>query len=323
MPSVVTASAPGKLMLLGEHAVVYGHPCLVTAVDQRMRATVECTDTPIFELHAPDVKIEKYQQSIDTLMTGAVPKGARFIEQALLFYREAHPFPGGVRVTTSSDFSPLFGFGSSSASTVAFLKAVDGVFDTKLHPRQLFELAYKTVLTVQGKGSGFDVASAAWGGTMHYARGGEIADPMPDHPFTLIVGYTGVKADTVSIVTSVAEIAKKDQARVDALYKKMGELVVQAHGAFITQDWVQFGQFMNDDQLLLSELGVSSDILDRLIESANKGGALGAKLSGAGIGDCMIALGTPETAPSIASAITEAGGTVIPVRVHAPGARVE
>ena len=316
----VTASAPGKLMLLGEHAVVYKHPCIVTAVDQRMRATVEHISDPVFELTAPDVKLDKYTKPIADLMKGETPKGARFVEQALSFYHEKYSFDGGIRVTTSSDFSPLFGFGSSSASTVAFLKALDGVCGTGLDARGIFDLAFKTVLAVQGKGSGFDVASAAWGGTLHYARGGEVAEPLPDHPFTLIVGYTGVKADTVSIVTRVAEEAKKNQARVDGLYASMGELVTRARAAFINQDWVQFGRLMDEDQLLLSELGVSSEILDRLIAAARGAGALGAKLSGAGVGDCMIALGTPETAQAITDAITNAGGTVIPARVHAPAA---
>ena len=323
MMTSVTASAPGKLMLLGEHAVVYGYPCIVTAVDQRMRATVERRDDPIFALAAPDVKIDAYEKSINALLVGDIPKGARFIEQALVFYREVHPFGGGLHVTTSSDFSPLFGFGSSSASTVAFLKAIDGLMKTNLNERAIFELAYKTVLAVQGKGSGFDVASATWGGTLHYARGGEIAETLADYPYTLIVGYTGVKADTVSIVTRVAEEATKDQARVDGLYRQMGELVVKAHEAFLAEDWVLFGGFMDEDQILLSDLGVSSDILDRLIVASKNAGALGAKLSGAGIGDCMIALGTPETEKDIAAAITSAGGTVLPVRVHAEKASVE
>jgi mevalonate kinase len=121
----------------------------------------------------------------------------------------------------------------------------------------------------------------------------------------------------------VAEEAKKDQARIDNLYANMGQLVVEAKKAFLLKDWEALGARMDDDQELLKALGVSSDILDRLIVAAKSGGALGAKLSGAGGGDCMIALGTPDTAAAIASAIAAAGGTVLPVRVHAEGARVE
>ena len=319
----VTASAPGKLMLIGEHAVVYGYPCIVTAVDQRMRATVSPAEDGVFSMHAPDVEVTGYAKSLDALMTGDIPKGARFIEQALQLFREEHPFAGGIHIETSSDFSSLFGFGSSSASTVAFLKALSESTGVSLDQRGIFDLAFKTVLAVQGKGSGFDVASAAWGGVMQYARGGEIAEPLPSHPFTLIVGYTGIKADTVSIVTRVAEEAKKNQARIDDIYRSIGDLVPKADAAFRAQDWQSFGALMDEDQRILSELGVSSDILDRLIAAARNAGALGAKLSGAGIGDCMIALGTKDTEQSIADAITAAGGTVIPVRIAAPGARVE
>lgn len=79
----ITVSAPGKLMLLGEHAVVYNHPCLVTAVDQRMRATVEILDVPEFQLEATDVKVTGYKKPLSELGKGDIPKGAKFVEIAV------------------------------------------------------------------------------------------------------------------------------------------------------------------------------------------------------------------------------------------------
>ena len=82
----ITVSAPGKLMLLGEHAVVYGRPCIVTAVNQRMKATVQLLDQPVFQLEAPDVQVTNYQKPMSELGTGDIPKGAKFIEIAVNNY---------------------------------------------------------------------------------------------------------------------------------------------------------------------------------------------------------------------------------------------
>ena len=78
----VTVSAPGKLMLFGEHAVVYDHPCLVTAVDQRINLTAEILETPDFELEASDVDVTGYKKPISELGQGEIPKGAKFVEIA-------------------------------------------------------------------------------------------------------------------------------------------------------------------------------------------------------------------------------------------------
>jgi mevalonate kinase len=120
----INVSAPGKLMLLGEHAVVYDHPCLVTAVDKRMRATVELLDNLDFQLETEDVKVIGYKKPLSELGRGDIPKGAKFVEVALanLLSRSRNKFgmtgKKGIKITTRSEFSSQFGFGSSSASTV-------------------------------------------------------------------------------------------------------------------------------------------------------------------------------------------------------------
>ena len=129
----IIVSAPGKLMLFGEHAVVYDHPCLVTAVDQRMRATVEVLKTSDFELEASDVDVTNYKKPISELGKGDIPKGAKFVEIAIKNIYEKFGLKKGLRVTTTSEFSSKFGFGSSSASTVCTIKALSKLFEKKLN----------------------------------------------------------------------------------------------------------------------------------------------------------------------------------------------
>jgi len=322
----ITVSAPGKLMLLGEHAVVYGGPCLVTAVGQRMRATVELVEDKNFYLDAFDVNVTGYQKPLVGLGKGEIPKGAQFVEIAVKNFSEKYPLSTGIKVTTKSEFSAQFGFGSSSASTVCVLKALSELINLKLNNKQLFNLAYKTVLDIQGKGSGFDVAAAIYGGTLYFFTGGKAIESLKVNDLPLVIGYTGVKADTVTLIKQVAEKKKQFPDKIDRILQAITKLVEEAKIKMLEGDWECVGKLMDFNQEYLRDLGVSSEKLEALISAAKNAGAYGAKLSGAGGGDCMIALirqPTDQGKPLIEKAIKEAGGEVIRVLPNAPGVYLE
>ena len=165
-------------MLFGEHAVVYNHPCLVTAVDQRIKATVSLLDQEEFQLEAPDVKVSNYIKKISQIGKGDILKGAQFVEIAVKNFYYKYNLKKGIRIETSSEFSSEFGFGSSSASTVCVIKALSQIFGLSLSNKEIFDLSYKTVLDIQEKGSGFDVAAAVYGGTIYFLTGGEKIEPL-------------------------------------------------------------------------------------------------------------------------------------------------
>jgi mevalonate kinase len=319
----VTVSAPGKLMILGEHAVVYNRPCIVTAVGQRMFATLEFLPNPVFELEAPDVKVVGYTKSMEDLGGGEIPKGANFVEIAVKNFSAKYPLTGGVRVSTRSEFSSLFGFGSSSASTVCVIKGLAELLGIKLTHKELFGLAYKTVLDIQGKGSGFDVAAAIYGGTLYFVTGGAVMEPIQIDAIPLVIGYTGIKADTVTLIKSVGEKAKIYPDVIETVYTCIQNMVDAARPAVASGDWKTVGDYMNFDQGMLEALGVSSSKLASMIHAARDAGAYGAKLSGAGIGDCMIALVSEEKKHAVSDAITAVGGQVINIPTNVEGVKVE
>lgn len=326
----ITVSAPGKLMLFGEHAVVYGRPCIVTAVGQRMQATVELTDEPIFQLEAPDVSVSDYKKAIEDVGVGEIPKGAKFVEVAVKNFLDKYPFGGGVRMETSSEFSSEFGFGSSSASTVCVIKALAELNGAKLDNthsysanKAIFDLSYKTVLDIQGKGSGFDVAAAVFGGTFYYITPGKIIEPLNIDSLPLIVGYSGLKFDTVTLVNQVSKLSEKYPQVIENVYSQIEKLVEQAKIALLNKDWQILGELMNFNEGLLSVLGVEGKKLADMIYGARDAGAYGAKLSGSGIGDCMIALSPEEKKKDVKKAIIEAGGKVIDVETNVEGVRIE
>jgi len=321
----ITVSAPGKLMLLGEHAVVYNRPCLVTAVDQRMRATVEFLENSgEFQLEAPDVNVTNYKKSLSNLGVGDIPKGAQFVEIAVRNMAEKYPLSSGLKVTTTSEFSSLFGFGSSSASTVCVIKALSILLGLNLSKKEIFDLSYKTVLDIQKKGSGFDVAAAVFGGTLYFVTGGRAIEPLPVFSLPLIVGYSGVKADTVTLINKVKESFVGREIILDEIYNGIKNLVEEAKIAVLKSDWQKLGDLMNQNQKYLADdLGVSIPKLDDMINASLLAGAYGAKLSGAGGGDCMIAITPKETQELVKAGIIQAGGEVIHVKNNAEGVRVE
>jgi mevalonate kinase len=319
----VAVSSPGKLMLLGEHAVLFGYPCIVTAVGQRMNATVELVDEPLFILDAPDVHVNNYQKSIASLGAGDIPKGARFVERAVHNFLVGRKYRGGVRIATTSEFTADFGFGSSSASTVCVVGALQYLLDGRIDHWRVFDVAYKTVLDIQKKGSGYDIASACLGGTLLYQSGGKVMESIPLESIPLVIGYTGQKYETVKVIEEVEKLHARFPEKIDAAYRDMGALVPPAIDALKNADWSLVGQLMNRNQSLLEVLEISSPKLTAMIDAARDAGAWGAKLSGSGKGDCIIALAGSGQWEAVSKGIRGAGGTVVDVPCNVEGLRVE
>lgn len=323
MRKKVKVSAPGKLMLFGEHAVLYGYPCLVTAVDCRMSVSVEETKTNDLELNASDVGIKDYVKSIEKLGKGEVSKGARFVEAAVKNFFQRFEVASGLKVRTESDFSSQFGFGGSSAATVGIIAALANLFKKSLSRRQIFDLSYQTIIEVQGIGSGFDLAAATWGGTLYFTKGGDKVRPISHQKLPLSVGYTGIKADTSALVHQVAHLFRRKPKATGRIFSEIGSIVERATKTLKNGDFQKLGKLMDLNQKLLDKLGVGSKELTGLISAAKAAGALGAKLSGAGGGDCMITLVSEEKRRKMERAIDAAGGKVLRVQTAAEGVKIE
>lgn len=320
---IVKTSAPGKLMLFGEHAVIYHRPCIVTAVGQRMIVKIKPAREEKLLLDAPGVGIKGYSKKIKDLAYGEVPKGARFIETGIRNFFQKYKVKQGIEVKTKAGFSSEVGFGSSAAVTVAVLAGLAKLFKIRLLRKQLFDLTYKTVLDVQGVGSGFDLAASIWGGTLYFVTGGKKIVPLKTKKLPLVVGYTGIKADTPTMVKKVANLRKNNKKLVDSIFEQISFLTNKAKTALLAGDFKKVGELMNLNQGLLDALGVNTKELANLIFAAREAGAWGAKLSGAGGGDCMIAFCSKENRRKVEKAITSVGGKVLKIKPNAEGARVE
>lgn len=292
----VIVSVPGKLMIMGEHAVVYGYPCIVSAVNKYLT-----------------VKINSSKEKKDIIITPGFSDN-RFVKEALISFRDKFSLKESIVLKTRSELGN-FGLGSSAAVTVAILKALAEFFSLPLSRKELFNFAYKIVQKVQGIGSGFDVAAAIYGGTIYFSKKGEVIESLPISGMNLVVGYSGVKAETVSLVNLVRQKKEDYPKKTEEIFRNIAELVEKAKMAILTKDWTRLGMLMNFNQDYLEDLGVSVEKLNNMILVARKAGAYGAKLSGAGGGDCIIAVVSEDKRKQVEQAIEIVGGKIIDVKV--------
>ena len=265
----------GKLLLFGDHAVVYGRPCLVAAIDRLVSA-----------------KLVKKIGRESTFVAAA----RKLFEQKYGLVEDGFKIRG---------FPSCYGLGSSAAVTAAVAQAMFKLKKIKVSQKELFDFCYQVVQQVQGVGSGFDLAAAIYGGVIYFVTGGKKIEKLRVKELPLVVGYSGVKADTASMIKQAA--GKIDESFLN----QSAELVEQGKTAIIRSDWQLTGRLMDQNQKLLKQLGVSTPKLDTMIDAAIKAGAWGAKLSGAGGGDCMITFAAPSRRQAVEQAIQSAGGEII------------
>lgn len=273
MMATVSASAPGSIMVTGEHAVVHGHPALVAAVKQRAAVTVEARKDDKVEIASA---VGSHESSLHEL----TPEGPlRFVIAAI----KALDPPHGLRVQTRSGINPELGLGSSAAITVATLGALARLLDREV---DILATGLAIVRAIQGRGSGADLAASLHGGMISYAL-----DTRPEKmplPPTLSLKYVGYKVPTGEVLEQVArEWQGKD---VGALYASMGNASKAAILAASARDWSSMASALDLYQGLMVDLGVSNPNLNDLVLAGRKE-AMAAKISGSGLGDCVLAFG--------------------------------
>ena len=277
---MITTSAPGSLMISGEHAVVYGHPAIVCAIDARVHITLTPADDGHIHIHSA---LGEYRAPAGLLHPD--PR-LRFVLACL----ERYPASGALHLTITSAIDPTLGLGSSAAVTVATLAALaaHGQHDTT--PATLHAQALTIIRSLQGRGSGADLAASLWGGMIAYRNLPVQVEslPLPPHPASL--RYAGYKTPTGEVLARIAARMQNNPAHYESLYAAMGDTCAQTITAAQHQDWTQFYALLQHYQQHLHALGVcDSTQAQHIAEALSHPATHAAKISGSGLGDCILA----------------------------------
>ena len=315
----VTATLPGKLMLIGEHAAVYGFPCLAAAVDKKLTVKLnKRTDGNII------IRSDSFKETLQSdwqKITGKIEPAGQYLTAALRTVSALISDKTGMDMEIKSGFSGRYGLGSSAAVTAGTIAGIAALFGLNLSKEELFKLAYRSILTVAEDASGYDAASVIFGGVIYYKKGDSKPEKIDANP-NLLVCYSGSKADTVEMVRIVAGKMNSHRKAVLKIFESTAELVEQARQSLISHQYDIFGKLMNFSQDYLEDLGVATPKLNELILKARKAGALGAKISGAGGGDCLIALVDGRNSPKVVQALIEAGGEIVDTAITSKGVSI-
>jgi mevalonate kinase len=315
---LTTASAPGKIILFGEHAVVSGATALGGAID--LRAKVSVRDLPGSVLiKTEDLTLQGFSFDLTTgrLTCAQTAHATRYISAVLREFDVKD-----MQVSIDSSLPLAAGLGSSASIVVAAVAAVSRHQGQCLSRKEIAEISYRLEKKVQqGLGSPMDTALATYGG---YLQVSQDILPLDLPPMKMVVGYTGIPHDTKSEVEKVQDLKKRYSDLVDPIFQAIGALSEKAVPLIRDQNMAELGRLMNINHGLLASLGVSSRELEELVYAARgAGGALGAKLTGAGGGGCMIALpGTAGVEPLMV-ALRQARGAAFKVLTGCEGVRPE
>jgi mevalonate kinase len=286
-----SASAGGKVILLGEHAVVYGSAAIAVGLDQGAHAEVR--EAPVSELVLGE---ERY-------VLGLEPDGAPAARAFAALLGSLGT--GGIAAEARLEIPAGAGLGASASLGVALARAIRELLlrSTGRAPALApAALAWENVF--HGNASGVDTAAAEHGGCLAFRRGTEPSVLRPGRPLELVVALVEPGASTRRMVEGVAARRAAERARIDNLLDSIAALVERARACIALGDNAQLGQLMSENHQRLVALGVSTPQLDQACRWALEAGALGAKLTGAGGGGCAVALVEAERRAAVLEAWT-------------------
>ncbi|RLG85428.1 MAG: mevalonate kinase [Thermoprotei archaeon] len=327
----VITSAPGKVTLFGEHAVVYGEPALVTSIDKRVYVRLRLRDDKAIKISAQDLHIPglivtlREEEVILETDYGKVIPAISYIKKAIELTADYVGKFRGVDIEVTSDMPVGAGLGTSAAVAIATIYAYLQALKEELSKEEIARLGWRVEKEVQGMASPMDTSIATFGGFLYIKyRGSEVTlrRLKINTQLPLVIGYVEREFKTADMVKKVKVLYDKYPGIVKDIFSTIGRITEEALRALEVSDVIRLGELMNINQGLLDAIGVSNSKLSTLVYVARAAGALGAKLTGAGGGGCVIAL-APGRSREVAVAMRLAGARTIDTSIGGEGVRVE
>ncbi len=278
------ASAPGKVILFGEHFVVYGLKAILGSIDRRVTVTSMKTDDNNIV-----IKSSLGQASMPSSGSYDQVKGAfrpfTYIAKKMI---DKFQYNGGLEVIIESDIPSGVGLGSSSACCVAAAGSISGLFG-KLTREEIVDLAIESERTIFRDVSGADSTVSTHGGVIEYDKEDGFKKIESKSNFNLIIANSKETHSTSKVVSKVKQFKEENKQIFSTLCDNESKLIETVHNALKNNDLSVLGKCMSENQKYLEQIGVSNEKIQSMIEVANET-CYGAKLTGAGGGGCIIAI---------------------------------
>ncbi len=302
------AAGYGKVIILGEHSVVYGRHAVAAPIPLAIQSKVEDARDGV-ELIIPRWGVEQRLQK--------QPDQRHSFQKVLgLMLEKLGLSDRAMRIEIFPNVPRAMGLGGSAAVAVAITRALDQHFSLSLTDEEVNDLAFDCEKVAHGTPSGIDNTMATYGRFLLYRNSEprEIRYLSPREPIPIVIGMSGVESLTAKMVARVRAAWEKNQGLYERIFNEIDALTLEGVEAIESHNLEQLGELMNVCQGLLNSLQVSSWELEELIEIARKNGAVGAKLTGGGGGGSIIAL-CPDGADKVVRAIRDAGYRALEVQI--------
>ena len=282
---------PGKTILFGEHAVVYGKPAIAAAVDRRAYVDIDERNDGRTHVNIKELEISGFLNLEKGCIEDTTSENnGRGILEFVVGSLIKTGTTDGVEVTINLEIPIGAGLGSSAAITVATIAAASLYNGTKLSKDEIAAYAHQVELEVQGAASTLDTTLSTYGGIIYLTKDAEEIIQLDINPeISIIIAYTSKRGNTGELVESVRLKRESHPGVIKPILNSIEAVTNGAMQALLQGDHQMIGEFMNINHGLLDALGVNTEELSKMVYEARKNGALGSKLTGAGGGGSIIA----------------------------------
>lgn len=305
---MITASAPAKAIILGEHTALYKNPALAMALDLRSYVTVGKRHDKEVRISAPE--LAEFSKKRQELGEALVKKGVELAGG------------GGYDLLVKSDIPLASGLGSSASIASALIAALSWEAHLKLPLREVAKAAWRCEDLVHGKSSGLDPFVVTYGGICLF-EDGDVEKVASYSKPKFIIAHSGVTSDTAEIVSDMSRVKSQEPEWFNTFLGTSKTLVLEGREAIERGDARKLGELMDQNHELLKDMGLSCPQAERLVGAARDAGAYGAKICGAGRGGIILALVDGKTKDSVSKALSNAGGKIIRAEMSEEGVRIE
>ncbi|MGI9009915.1 MAG: mevalonate kinase [Nitrososphaeraceae archaeon] len=323
--TTTTASAPAKIILFGEHFVVYNQPVILASINKRMK--IECK----IEVEKNDVVIIETNYFGKKIYPLSIIRNNNYLIENEFFYpliyilrkilpRDVEPYSINIKIHSEIPYG--VGLGSSAALSVAGVAAILGLYYRSKQKNEILDLAIETERILHKNSSGADCVVSTYGGLLYYQKNSNARALNLSKELSFIIINTGLKHSTGELVSLVDRFRKNNLLEFDNISNRVSRICERAIKALEEGNLLNIGKLMNENQILLDRIGVSTPEINNIINLSLQYGAIGSKLTGAGGGGCVLSLLHPQNKDHFVVKMKKHGYECFPVLIDNEGLKV-